>query len=577
MMTRAAAKTTLGIEPAGTWRFRDCGQSFPPSGRAPASPRRTGAGRAPIAVAALVLLMAAAAPHAVQGQPFTVLHTFAGPGSGGTGADGAYSYARLTRDWSGTLYGTTETGGTYGLGTVFELCESSGTYTEKILYSFQGGSDGKYPSAGLIRDVAGNLYGAAGYGGAHGFGTLFELVYVSPGNYTFKVLWSFSGGGTDGKYPVSSLVMDSWGNLFGTTFSGGSSTNCSDGCGTVFEWIRASRKEKVLHSFGGTPDGALLFAGLIMDNWGNLYGTTGRGGTSGNGIVFELVHSSPSTYTERVLYSFGGYPDGGFTSSGLTMDPRGNLFGTTLQGGTLDNGTIYELAVDSSSPTGYTESLLYSFGADLGARGAYTGLAMDPAGNLYGATGYGGTDDAGTIYKWVKSSRTVAFLHSFAESTEGRLTEGDLMLDPSGNLAGAASHEGSDGFGTVFKFCLSLPFSAFKAKLDIDWPGFVLDGAFRVGAGGERPDPVTQGMILAVGPYQVTIPAGLFHGGRRGPYSYAGVIKGVRVEIHLAPTGANAYHFEARVAGVRLTPFPHPLPVTLTVGNHTGTAEAITH
>jgi uncharacterized repeat protein (TIGR03803 family) len=164
----------------------------------------------------------------LQAQTYTVLHNF-------SGSDGVYPWAGLISDASGNLYGTTEGGGPVGYGTVFELAYSNGTYTENVLYSFAGpytggaGADGASPYAGLIRDASGNLYGTTYGGGTYGNGTVFELV-KSSGTYTEHALYSFGASNTDGEHPWAGLTRDALGNLYGTTYEGGAS-----GFGTVFE------------------------------------------------------------------------------------------------------------------------------------------------------------------------------------------------------------------------------------------------------------------------------------------------------------------------------------------------------
>ena len=322
-----------------------------------------------------------------------------------TGGDGADPEAGLIMDSSGNLFGTTAGGGTYGSGSVFELVNSSGTYTEKVLYSFQDYADGGYPSSGVIMDAAGNLYGTAVQGGAYGGGCVVELVNSS-GNYTETVLYSFTYSGGDGYYPQSGLIIDTLGNLYGTTYFGGGA-----GYGTVFELVNSfgMYTENVLYNFqNSVGDGGHPEAGLIMDSAGNLYGTTAYGGTSGNcpslgcGTVFELVNSN-GTYTERVLYSFtnsGG--DGAFPAAGLIMNSSGNLYGTTRLGGNSNNcsagcGTAFALINSSGS---YTEDLLYGFtGIDGDGANPLANLTVDSSGNLYGTTQAGGVSSFGIVFE----------------------------------------------------------------------------------------------------------------------------------------------------------------------------------
>jgi len=198
----------------------------------------------------------------------TALHSFRG------GSDGEYPYASVIRDAAGNLYGTTFASGASGLGTVFKI-DTQGY--ETVLYSFRGGADGEYPSAGLVRDAAGNLYGTTNSGGSSGGGIVFKI--SSAGKET--VLHSFKGG-KDGEYPYASVIRDAAGNLYGTTYGGGAS-----GWGTVFE-IDPTGKETVLYSFAGAADGASPEGGLVQDTAGHLYGTTKYGGAFGAGTVFEL-------------------------------------------------------------------------------------------------------------------------------------------------------------------------------------------------------------------------------------------------------------------------------------------------
>jgi uncharacterized repeat protein (TIGR03803 family) len=287
----------------------------------------------------------------------TVLHSF-------TGADGANPEAGLIQDPAGNLYGTTVSGGgacgvsTLGCGVVFELIRSNSGYDYKVLHTFTVAADGAIPHAGVIRDAVGNLYGTTTEGGLFFIccGTVFKL---SPAG-TYTVLHSFTGG-AEGEFPLAGLVLDSAGNFYGTTNSGGGSSSACLGiassCGVVFELIRcdtaASGYEfKVVYSFTGGADGGTP-SGVIRDGAGNLYGTTVVGGStacpprfvSGQcGVVFKL---SP-TGTEAVLHSFTG-ADGANPEAGLIQDPGGNLYGTTLYGGacasySLDCGVVFRLA-----------------------------------------------------------------------------------------------------------------------------------------------------------------------------------------------------------------------------------------
>jgi uncharacterized repeat protein (TIGR03803 family) len=288
----------------------------------------------------------------------SVLWSFLGP----TG-DGAFPVAGLIADRLGNLYGTTEEGGTNclpgGCGTVFELRPPSRQQThwsESLLWSFGATStDGDGPYAGLTADQWGNLYGTTFGGGMHGYGAVFQLRPPAgpQTQWSESVLWSFGATSTDGVEPYAGLIADRSGNLYGTTFEGG-----MNGDGTVFELrppagAQTQWSESVLWSFlGATGDGALPYAGLIADRWGNLYGTTEEGGANDNsGTVFELrPPAGPQTqWSESLLWSFGATGDGKYPYAGLIADQWGNLYGTTLDGGANclpgGCGTVFELSL----------------------------------------------------------------------------------------------------------------------------------------------------------------------------------------------------------------------------------------
>ncbi|MGA2696824.1 MAG: choice-of-anchor tandem repeat GloVer-containing protein, partial [Terriglobales bacterium] len=234
----------------------------------------------------------------------------------------------LAIDASGSVYGTTYLGGTYGLGTVFKV-DSSGN--ETVLYSFNPGvGDGYEPFSGLVRDAAGNLYGATLVGGTNGLGTVFEINTSG----TETVIHNFPSNSQDGAEPWAGLVLDGKGNLYGTTYQGG-----ADNYGTVFKISRAGT-ETVLYSFGPPPDGEGPTYGnnVIVDSAGNLYGMTASGGAYGLGTIYKIDANG----NETVLHSFSG-PDGRAPYSGLAFDPAGNLYGTTSAGGAYGGGVIFRI------------------------------------------------------------------------------------------------------------------------------------------------------------------------------------------------------------------------------------------
>jgi len=304
----------------------------------------------------------------------TVLYSFCPGGIPCT--DGGNPAAGLIRDAHGSLYGTTQSGGSADRGTVFKV-DTNGT--ETVLYNFAGGaSDGCNPDQGLVRDKAGNFYGT-GECGAFGKGVVFELSLQ--GQET--VLHNFAGGSSDGASPVlGSLLTDKAGNLYGTTEFGGTS-----GQGVVYKL--GKNGFKVLHSFaGGTTDGCFPFGSVAMDKNGNLYSTTYQCGVSGKGVVWKLSRKGKLT----VLHSFAGAPNDGDTpEAGVKMDAKGNLYGNTTVGGATGYGAVYRL--DSKRKL----TLLHSFAGSDG-QVPIGDLILDKKGNLYGTAEGGGTGSNGTVW-----------------------------------------------------------------------------------------------------------------------------------------------------------------------------------
>jgi uncharacterized repeat protein (TIGR03803 family) len=278
-------------------------------------------------LAALFMLLFVLSP-AAPAQTFSLLYQFK------SGLGGINPNAGVVLDATGNLYGTTLNDGAFASGTVFQLSPSG---KHRVLYSFTGsGGDGAFPYYGsLSRDSSGNLYGTTQQGGIYsqacpfGCGTVFKV--DASGKET--VLYRFTGTGGDGNLPYFGLVRDSSGNLYGTTFLGG-----ADGVGTVFK-VDPTGKETVLYSFSDSIDGGLPFAGLLLDSKGNVYGTTGSGGASFFGTVFGIS----SAGQEKVLYSFNQPPDGFSPAAGLIRDSAGNFYGTTGSGGASAFGTVFKV------------------------------------------------------------------------------------------------------------------------------------------------------------------------------------------------------------------------------------------
>jgi uncharacterized repeat protein (TIGR03803 family) len=287
-------------------------------------------------------------PKANETWSGKVLHFF-----GETAGDGCLSTSALTIDDKGNLFGTTENGGEHGKGTVFKVTpEADGGWTEKVIWSFSGFPvDGAVPQAPLILDSRGDLYGATTGGGSNPLaredeGTVFELIPQVSGSWSEKVLFNFGATLCDGVEPEAGLIFDRQGNLYGTTIEGGAGANTQ---GMVFELMPAlsgTWTEKILHSFyQSSGDGIHPQANLIFDSKGNLFGTTTSGGAFGDGTVFELKRGANGVWDEKIVHNFGAYEaDGQSPQAGLRLDRFGNLFGTTYLGGGAEDGTVFEIA-----------------------------------------------------------------------------------------------------------------------------------------------------------------------------------------------------------------------------------------
>lgn len=384
----------------------------------------------------------------------SALYSFSG------GADPKFPYAGLIFDKAGNLYGTTQLGGASNQGTVFEMTHNpDGTWSDTILYSFTGGADGGQPSGGLVFDPSGNLYGTTNFGGSSncnlGCGTVFKLVPAS-GGWSETVLYTFTGG-SDGREPYARLLLDASGNLYGTTLLGGNVNSvCSTGCGTVFKLTRTSSgwTQSVPYAFAAGKDGASPYAALASDSAGNLYGTTYGGGAYGSGIVFKLSPGS-SGWTESVLYAFRGTRDGKYSFGDVILDATGKIYGTAFQGGGQGYGVVFQLAPNSKG--GWNERVIHSF-ANSPSANPVAGVVFDPAGNLYGTTLAGGSQSScgtacGTLFKLSPASGgwTYKVIHVFGQGADGYHPSGDLVLDPSGNMYGTTQAGGAQGSGLVFE------------------------------------------------------------------------------------------------------------------------------
>lgn len=430
-----------------------------------------------VATAALIVVTVALILVSSVGAAsnYKTLYAFKG------GADGSLPYASLIFDTAGNLYGTAVNGGAYGYGVVFKLSPNAdGKWTESVIYSFSGGTDGSHPGAALLWAPDGNLYGTTRTGGTgsctfqgnSGCGTAFKLMPNPDGTWSETVTYSFTGV-PDGFVPsFGGLMLDESGNLYGGTHYGGrTSTNCPSGCGTVFRLapnLDGTWTESVLYEFneanGWNPFGSLLFHN------GNIYGVTSNGGGDhgpncpnypGCGAVFELTPNADGSWKLKNLHRFSGQlnGDGGISYGGLTLGPGGVLYGTTGWGAPPGVGGLFTETPRTDGSWRYQWS--YSFQNGAGAAIPWGTLITDHGGNLYGVTLEGGGSlgcvvnyayGCGTVFKLMRTKNgwRDKVLHNFWNHP-GAYPRSGVILDASGNLYGTTSGDGKTTFGSVYQ------------------------------------------------------------------------------------------------------------------------------
>jgi len=364
--------------------------------------------------------------------------------------------------------------------------------TFQVIHNFTGGTDGAVPLAGLIADRAGNLYGTAAAGGTglfceeYGCGTAFRLKPAGAG-WVFAPLYEFQGGVNDAANPEARMVFAPNGVLYGTT-EGGGIQNCGTVCGTVFQLtppptfcrsVLCPWDETVVYRFQGGPDaGSPSYGPLVVDQAGNLYGTSINGGSDGYGDVYELARSGSGWSETLISNRFTSSPMSGVTfdhagnlygaleagydttiyqlspsgsgwqlnqiltvdgqaQAGVIFDGAGNLYGTTADGETGGGGTVFELSAGN-----WNFSLLYSFSGNWGPRES---LTMDSAGNLYGTTYEDGAYGRGSVFKLTPSAGGWVYtdLHDFTGGSDGSAPISNVVIDARGNLYGSASRGGT--------------------------------------------------------------------------------------------------------------------------------------
>jgi len=356
------------------------------------------------------------------------------------------------------------------------LVVSTQAQTVDIIHTFDvAAGEGSLPYSGLIEDAAGNFYGTTYDGGAHNFGTVYRLSPNSSGGWTETILYSFKGGSTDGAEPHSSLFRDSVGNLYGTTVTGGIvGSTCNAGvfaspigCGIIFKLTPTSTgqwTETVLHRFSGT-DGGNSFTGLISDAAGNFYGATIAGGSKGLGVVFRLSHTSTG-WKETVLHNFTGGTDGSLPfiqCATLAMDASGNLYGSAYKGGTANAGTVFKLSPPATTTTtAWTEKTLYTFKGGSDGSEPFTGVILDKSGNIYGTTTFGGTggNNGGIVFELTAANGYAkTTLHNFNRlSDPAEDFPNAVTFDANGNLWGMTEYAlfklspGTSGWTETFVF-----------------------------------------------------------------------------------------------------------------------------
>jgi uncharacterized repeat protein (TIGR03803 family) len=394
---------------------------------------------------------------------------------------------------------------------------ASAEWKEKVLYSFQGVTDGATPVGGVVFDSAGNLYGATQDGGSanclsiYQCGTVYQLAPPAKKGdpWTETVLYVFKGNASnDGASPFGGLVMDGAGNLYGTTAYGGTGDcvllGSKLGCGAVYELSPPTEKggawtETVLYSFPSAEQGYVPWGDLVFDGAGNLYGSTIFGGGKGTscdpyyqhcGAVFEL--SPPKTkggeWTEKMLHGFASGTDGASPNGGLVLDSKGAIYGTTYGGGNESRecgsggcGTAFELKPPTKKGGAWTETILHRFSGSPDGGGPMSGVVFDAKGSVYGTTQGGGRDDSGsgTVFSLSPGTDglwTERILHSFQDGDDGAQPRAGVVFDTKGNIYGTASIGGLGRGGTSFKLRPAgkswslVVLHAFTGKPDGSWP-----------------------------------------------------------------------------------------------------------
>lgn len=379
----------------------------------------------------------------LRAQTFTVIHSF-------SGSDGSHPIAGVILDASGNVYGTTRDGG-LGNGTVFRLTQQSGgSWSETLLYQFGSAkNDGLNPTGALIFDKSGNLYGTTQNGGAYGLGTIFRLV-PSAGMWKETILHNF-GNGTDGANPVNGLTYDGAYTVYGTTYYGGANRSCtylgvSTSCGTAFslsEQANGKIAYNIIHNFGSSAgDGFFPWSTLSLDGKGNLYGECVSGSKYLKGLLYELSPGTGGAWNETFVHPWGNKDDGTYIYGGVTFS-SGNMYGVSSGGGAHGGlGSVFEFTPNGN---GWAEHNLHGFGTGLDGQFPEGNLLVDASEDLFGVTHNGGSYGYGMVYEislesgnWVET-----VLHNFSGGADGGVSTANLVADGSGKIYGTATYGGN--------------------------------------------------------------------------------------------------------------------------------------
>jgi uncharacterized repeat protein (TIGR03803 family) len=400
-----------------------------------------------LSVAAMFALWAQSA-----GAATTVVYSFQGE------EDGEYPATELVVDAIGNLYGTTTEGGDFNAGTVFRLTPDGAGWTKTVLHNFNGFSDGLNPYGGVAIDAQGNLYGTTTAGGSGGIcaedgcGVVFKLTKQGDG-YVFGVIHDFTGC-NDGWGAGGQPALDATGNVYGTTPNGGRNS-----IGVVYQLSPngGGYAFRVIHAFTGGDDGGTGGLGrLLVDGAGkNIFGVATVGGAHGAGVAYRLRLMPNGQWLQKTIYAFRGAPDAGFPYGGLSADRAGNLYGTTYYDGENGYGTVYQL-----SPSGggeWTERVLHSFAGGTDGNNPSTNLLFDARGNIYGTTAEGGSPgcDCGTIFKLSHDDNgnwSEHIAYRFQGVPDGAYSYYSLVSDHAGHFYGATVHGGDDNDGAIYQF-----------------------------------------------------------------------------------------------------------------------------